>query len=138
MAKAVRNRRGMGAGRVWQQPSDTPDDPATGFSEQESGYAAASAEPEYRGLTRRQQALRSRLLKSTAVATMEAVDADGFSIGDAMEVALDSLRRSNRLVEEMVSRSAKTRDEFDLRSRRLDERLRQNGEQLATLAGDGR
>jgi hypothetical protein len=138
MAKAVRNRRGTVTGQVWQQPSGTADDPAAGFSEQESGYAVTSAEPEHRGLTRRQQALRSRFLTSTASATTEAVDADRFSVDDAMEVALDSLRRSSRLVEEMVSRSATAKHEFDLRSRRLNERLRRNGEQLAALVGDGR
>lgn len=138
MAKAFRNGRGTATGQVWQRPSGTADAPAAGFSEQESGYAVTSAEPEHGGLTRRQKALRSRLFKSTPSATAEEVDAGRFSVDDAMEVALDSLRRSSRLVEEMVSHSAATKHEFDLRSRRLDERLRRNGEQLAALVGDAR
>ena len=130
MAKPVRNMRRAEADGVWLQSSRAEDAGATGFSEHESGYTA-SEERGLTGLTRRQRALRKTLLKSSATPGR-------FSVEDGIEVALDSLRRSSTMVEEMVGHSATTWRQFDLRSRRLDEQLRRNREQLAALLGDER
>jgi hypothetical protein len=134
MARTVRNTRSAETG--FGQPADPGLSP--GFSERESGYTASSDAPIQTGLTRRQKALRNRLLRSVTGSAKHAFLADKTSVSDLIEVAADSLRRSSSIVEEMVSRSAETTRQFDLRSRRLDERLRENAEQLAALVADER